>query len=188
MVGYASLEMTPRAFHDRCMAVGSVVSVTTEQIENPGEPPRVSLVDDINTRPDDVLRFLVDLVNGSKDMGLGVSVTLHVSGTIVCGVLISYEAYWESFRAFLRESGSPEAQAFGDAFTAAILGTEVGPEAGQSDSATEDEEATTPTPPNHIHLRDAVVWAPGVKPTLAKMLWRGRLSQVSAWSIGTFED
>jgi hypothetical protein len=177
----------PRASRDRGPAVASVVPVTTEQIEKPGASAQVSLVDDINTRPDDVLRFLVGVVNDSKDTEFSVGVTLHVSGTIVCGVLISYVTYWEAIRASLRDTGSPVAQAFGDAFTAAILGTEIDPGADQSDSAAEGEEATPPLP-SHIHLRDAVVWAPGVKPTLAKTLWRGRLSHVSAWSIGTFES
>ncbi len=158
--------------------------MTTEQIEKPSDAPQVSFVDDVNTRPDDVLRVLVALVNDLKEIELGV--TLHVSGTIVSGVLVSYRTYWEAVGTWLRGIGSPGAQAFGDAFTAAILGTNADPEAEQGDSGAEADQDKTAPPPHHIHLRDAVVWAPGADPTLPKTLWRGRLSHVSAWSIGAF--
>jgi len=135
--------------------------------------------------PDVVLRMLVGLVNDS-DLEMGV--TLHVSGVIVSGVLISYKSYWEEFRVLVRENGSPESrvarEAFADTFTAAITGASLGPSGVEP--GVEGEEAAPPAPPNHLHLRDATVWAPGVEPTLAKTLWRGRLSHVSAWSIGTF--
>ena len=161
--------------------------MTTEQIEKPGDAPQVSLVADVNAAPDVVLRILVGLVNDSKDWEMGI--TLHVSGIIVSGSLISYEAYWEAFRVLVRENGSPDTrtsrESFADAFTAAITGTDLD---GNREPAAEDEEAGHSEPPNHIHLRDAVVWVPGVEPTLPKTLWRGRLSHVSAWSIGTFRS
>jgi hypothetical protein len=163
--------------------------VTTEQIEKSGDALQARLVEDVNTRPDDVLRFLVDLVNDAKDVEMGV--TLHVSGTIVCGVLVSYETYWNAFRELVRKNGSPETQpireGFADAFTGFLLGAGIAAGAEQGDLAgEEDDEAAASALPNYIHLRDAVVWAPGVDPTLAKTLWRGRLSHVSAWSIGVF--
>jgi hypothetical protein len=163
--------------------------VTTEQIEKPGDASQVRLVEDVNSNPDVILRVLVGLVNDSKDIEMGV--TLHVSGTIVCGMLVSYETYWSAFRELVRETGSPETQAvregFADAFTEFLLGAGIGPGAEQGDLAgEEDDEAAASALPNYIHLRDAVVRAPGVEPTLAKTLWRGRLSHVSAWSIGTF--
>lgn len=164
--------------------------MTTEQIEKTGDAPQLQLVEDVNTRPDDVLRFLVELVNDSKDVEMGV--TLHVSGTIVCGVLVSYETYWQAFGELVRKTGSPETrpmrEGFADAFTGFLLGGGVDSGAEQGDpAADENDGAAASPPPNYIHLRDAVIWAPGVvEPTLAKTLWRGRLSHVSAWSIGTF--
>jgi hypothetical protein len=159
--------------------------MTTQQTEKPGDAPQVSLVRDVNSEPDLILRILVGLVNDAKDMGMGV--TLHVSGIIVSGTLISYEAYWEAFRVLVRENGSPDTQpfreAFADGFTGAIMGKDLD---GNRKPAAEDDEAGHPEPANFIHLRDAVIWAPGAEPTLAKTLWRGRLSHVSAWSIGTF--
>lgn len=168
------------------MVAGSVVPMTIEQVESQhSDVPQVSYsVEDTNAMPDVVLRALVGLVNDFKDLGMGV--TLYVSGTIVSGILISYESYWESFRVFVRENGSPESQAvreaFADAFTATFVGA--GHDGNAEPVADEDDEAAPP--PHYIHLRDAVVWAPGVDPTLPKTLWRGRLSHVSAWSIGTF--
>lgn len=175
----------PRASHGCCLTGSSFDSVTTQESEKPGDAPQVSLVADVNTGPDVILRILVGLVNDSKDIEMGV--TLHVSGIIVSGVLISHETYWEAFRVVMRENGSPDTQAarqtFADAFTAGIMGKDLD---GNREPAAEDEEAGHAEPPNHIHLRDAVVWAPGVEPTLPRTLWRGRLSHVSAWSIGTF--
>ena len=152
--------------------------MTTEQIEEPGAAPQASPVEDINARPDDVLRLLVDIVNDSGDWEMTIPVTLHVSGTIVSGLLIPHKVYWKAFRAFMQAAGSP-AREIGDAFTEPILkGIEAAVQA--------KDEGAAPPPPNYIHLGDAVVWAPGVEPTLPKTLWRGRLSHVSAWSIGAF--
>jgi hypothetical protein len=161
--------------------------MTTQQTEKPDDAPQVSLVADVNSEPDVILRILVGLVNDSKEMKMEMGVTLHVSGIIVSGLLISYETYWEAFRVLVRENGSPDSQsfreAFADAFTAAITGKDLD---GNAEPAPEGEETAQPASPMHIHLRDAVIWAPGVEPTLARTLWRGRLSHVSAWSIGTF--
>jgi hypothetical protein len=40
--------------------------------------------------------------------------------------------------------------------------------------------------PGFIHLRDARVFAADGQSELPGTLWRGRLDQVSDWSIGTF--
>jgi hypothetical protein len=48
----------------------------------------------------------------------------------------------------------------------------------------DDAATTTFNRVMYIHLRDATVFAPGAQPTLAKTLWRGRLSHVSGWSLG----
>lgn len=155
----------------------------TQESETPGDSPQVSVVADVNTEPDVILRTLVALANDSKEMEVGV--TLHVSGIIVSGSLISYDAYWEAFRVLVHENGSPSVQSFGETFADAITGANRDAELDGNRTA-EDDEAGHHEPPNYIHLRDAVVWAPGVEPTLAKTLWRGRLSHVSAWSLGRF--
>jgi hypothetical protein len=141
-------------------------------------PPEASLVEDVNTRPDDALRLLVHVVNDSGEFELGVPVTLQVSGTIVSGILIPHKAYWEAFRALLQGAGSPSRE-IGEAFTAPFFeGIEAAKQA--------EEDGVALPPPNYIHLRDAVVWTPGVDQPLPKTLWRGRLSHVSAWSIGIY--
>jgi hypothetical protein len=156
--------------------------MTIEQIEKPDNAPTVSLVEDVNTRPDDVLRLLVGIVNASKDEGFdwGMGVTLHVSGTIVSGELVSYGTFWEEFRAFVKGDGSDAVrEMFADTFTDGILGAGAAP-------AVDDDEAAAPSAPTYIHLRRAAIWGPGGESALAKTLWRGRLSHVSAWSVGTF--
>lgn len=159
--------------------------MTTQHTEKPGDAPQVSLVAEVNSQPDVILRALVGWVNDTKETEMGV--TLHVSGIIVSGTLISHEAYWEAFRVLMREKGSPDTQSlretFADAFTGAIMGKDLD---GNREPAAEDVEAGHYEPPHFIHLRDAVIWAPGAEPNLPKTLWRGRLSHVSAWSIGTF--
>jgi hypothetical protein len=159
--------------------------VTTEQIKDSVE--RALIVTDVNAEPDWLLQNLVATANASKDSQMGV--TLHVSGIIVSGTLISYEAYWLALIALVRENVSSgfksELTALGDdlAATFANASRPGGHESSPNGDGAEGSEAP---PPEFIHLRDAIVFAPGVAATLPKTLWRGRLSHVSAWSLGTF--
>jgi hypothetical protein len=108
-------------------------------------------------------------------------VTLHVSGTIVSGELVSYGTFWEEFRTLVKGDGSDAGrEIFADAFTDGIL------DAGGAPASAADDEAVLPSAPMYIHLRRAAIWGPGGESALAKTLWRGRLSHVSAWSVGTF--
>jgi hypothetical protein len=87
-----------------------------------------TLVEEIFTTPDPILRAMIDAVNRHD---AGISLTLHVSGVVVSGTLA----------------------------------------AG-----------------NFVHLRDAQVFTSGDDRPLPKTLWRGRLSHVSAWSIGSYSQ
>lgn len=135
-----------------------------------------------------MLRALVNLTNHN---GLEIGLTLHVSGIIVSGTLISFGTYLKSVAEFVRELRTPGSDVGAEAFAVAFdhlsdqyqAGiAEIDPGVSEDEDAEPGEESSEP----YIHLRNAVVWAPGTQPTLPKTLWRGRLSHVSAWSIGTF--
>lgn len=55
------------------------------------------------------------------------------------------------------------------------------------DNEEEEEEEKVTTIPVCIHLRGTTVWTPGVTQPISAGLWRGRLSHVSAWSLGNLQ-
>jgi hypothetical protein len=158
--------------------------MTSEQTEKPGSAPGPLLVADVNSEPnvDVILQGLVAATNQLKDSEIGV--TLHVSGIIVSGTLISYTAYLEELYASMRTDDA-EYQTFGDLLAGVVaeVDSAFNPE---STREAKQEEAEETLPPSFIHLREAVVWAPDARSVLPPALWRGRLSQVSAWSPGVF--
>jgi hypothetical protein len=163
--------------------------VTTEQIEKPGDTPQVSRVVDVNTEPDGMLSTFVGLANRIE---LEFGVTLHVSGIIISGTLISFGTYLKSVAESVRMMNAPPGHETGaESFAASFDHLYEEYQAGiaefssRASGGEDDLPSGQPWDP-YIHLRDAVVWAPGAQPTLPKTLWRGRLSHVSAWSIGTF--
>jgi len=158
--------------------------MTTEPNEpDPTQVPDPNVVLEVNAEPDILLRALVGTVNQAKDMEIGL--TLHMSGLIVSGTLISYTSYLQALAALLWENGSPESQAGRDAlasnFELLIDGDE---EETATDPATQQNETS---PPSHIHLRAATIHSPGSPGYFPKTLWRGRLSHVSAWTMGSIE-
>lgn len=157
--------------------------MTTEPNEpDPTPAPEPSVVLEVNTEPDILLRALVGTVNQTKDMEIGL--TLHVSGLVVSGILISYTSYLQALAALLRENGSPESQAGRDVLASTFELLIDGDGETATDPASQQNETS---PPNHIHLRAATSHSPGSPGYFPKTLWRGRLSHVSAWSMGSIE-
>ncbi len=154
--------------------------MTTDQsdaeIEAAGPP--VFLTADVNAEPDfdPVLQYMVGKANAANVFELGI--TLDVSGITISGKLIPYRAYLDALQAEITESGkaSPEKARF-DAFASDF--------ADYDRKAIELNGGEVPDS-RHIHLKDAVCWAPGSRSTLPVGLWRGRLSHVSGWSLGEF--
>jgi hypothetical protein len=114
--------------------------------------------------------FLESLVNIANETEVGVGVTLLVGGTVVTGTLASGKQYFEGLASMKfegnREIGDVLRQVFADAGQAL-------PPAG--------EEA-----PQYVHLRDArVVTTAGTLPTNEGMWWRGQLSEVDAFWVGS---
>ncbi len=130
-------------------------------------------VEEIHSVPDPLLTILVEAADKFEaEIGL----TLYVSGTVVSGTLVSGRRFFGEMAELLASEGvSDWAEVF--ARTAGELFPERGTEPG-------DEEPTDLSA-THIHLRAARVFTSGSDQPLPKTLWRGRLSHVSAWSLGT---
>jgi hypothetical protein len=140
------------------------------------EPP---LVEEVNTGPDWLLVMLVALVNAEKSAEVGL--VLHVSGVVVSGVLVSEMSFGEHVRDWLTQIGGPEV---GERITRIVALLSSLPKAESPEVA---ELGDAPSALEFIHLRDARVFTSGSDRPLPGMLWRGRLSHVSAWSYGVME-
>lgn len=138
----------------------------TSEEEAPPEP------DIISPEPDVMLAGLVDLLNRSPGAELGV--TLHVSGTVVSGLMISGESFIDRQRAALAELGEAGASLAGyfDIFRNIYV-----------EKREADEPFLKPPLPFYIHLRSASI-LDAASNQITFPLWRGRLSEVSGWSIG----
>ena len=150
--------------------------MTTEPNEaDSAYPPELGVVVEVNSVPDSMLRDLVALVDDVKaegDAGITIDLTLYVSGLVIPGTLISYRSYVRAFAAQVRRGVPPEFQVLGETLASGV-------------ELHIDDEA--PARLDYIHLRDATVYMPGTPGYVSQELWRGRLSHVSAWSLGNSE-
>ena len=131
-------------------------------------------------KPDEVLTIFVKLVN--RVPGAGMGVTLFVRGAIVSGTLVGGAAFFEGLaesadNAFRGTTGEePSGEGLGAVFR------EV---ASETYGENADWERR---PTGHLHLRDAQVFHPGAVPMPAGgTRWRGRLSSVDGWMLGTLD-
>ncbi|MFD3336070.1 hypothetical protein ACFWV1_26000 [Streptomyces sp. NPDC058700] len=116
------------------------------------------------------LRLLVSFYNAHKENSL--SITLHVPGGIVSGELIGREAYLERWDAVVGAVEQGEGLVGVQRMTQGLL-----------------DEAGVPKSddlPRWIHLRDVAVMAPNRLVTFP--FWRGRLADVSGWSLGAMRE
>jgi len=118
-----------------------------------------------SSEPDWVLQALIRLANNA---GIEFGITLHLSGMVVAGTVVSGKAFFESIRDDIPQSDAA-AVAFATAF--------------------DDWSGMYPTSndaadPVYIHLRDARVWSPAGEAQLPGTYWRGRVSEISGWTYG----
>ena len=113
-----------------------------------------------------------------------VGVTLHVGGAVVSGLLISPRRYFklliheiESSVATNSEDAAPTVQGFADFFRPTLASFEESIEAYRNSDK-------VPPRPHHVHLRHVQTFVS--QEPLPQRLWRGRITEVSAWSIGNF--
>jgi hypothetical protein len=127
---------------------------------------------------DGFLQYFVRLVNRS---GLEIGITLNVSGLTISGQLISSKSYFEGL---IQEMSSANTDnqvklAFQEAFR----------KIGGIYSQMDDEDDENQTFPTYIHLRNAKMLLAGgqIIRTHRGVLWRGRLSEVDGFCLGSMD-
>jgi hypothetical protein len=111
--------------------------------------------------------------------------TLHVSGVIVSGLLISGQRYFELLNEAVQTAGSQETAGLRETLGDALTDVAESYRAPEFNAETNPEQvASYSLLTSNIHMRNAEVHAPGGPGHLAPTLWRGRLSHVSGWSLG----
>jgi hypothetical protein len=149
------------------------------------------------TDPDWFLQQLVDMANHNT---LGFPVTLHVGGVTVSGTIISGRKYFESWAAEVSAAlnfpnADPEAvtklkevvrDQFGRLGAIYPEARSDGDTAEAGGEAQESEYERAKNPPSFIHLADARFFlGSNWVPTNRSVLWRGRISEVEGWFLGT---
>jgi hypothetical protein len=142
----------------------------TEQPHRVQQEPSAAL-------PDWFLQSLVSLVNNSESE---IGVTLQVSGFLVSGLLVGGAKYFEGFAAELA-TAFPEDQRTTESIQKAFSSYGAG-----LYKPTDTADVSSP-PPTYIHLKQArffhIIGTP--VPVNRGVWWRGRLSEVSAFVMGT---
>lgn len=152
------------------------VAATHQRTATKGLPMDLPEVIPLPTHEPDkdwLLTFLVGLAN---DAGIGVDITVVADGTVVSGRLVSMHDW-------LRMN----ADQFPDGEVAQILADHLRQLAAEATptSADSDDDDGQPSA-SYIHLADArYVDAQGAYPGRGSLLWRGRLSGISGWSLGS---
>lgn len=152
-----------------------------ETTEAPDKP--ISGVDEVNAAPDDILRMLVRIVN--RLVGVEFGVSLHCNGMVVCGLLISGHTFLSELAAEIRgpAGGSGEVR---DALAEGLEHL-AGRYPSKPPDDDEHDEQQEPNRTGYIHLRNAELYVPGATRPIPIGLWRGRLSAVAGWNLGTLE-
>lgn len=124
---------------------------------------------------DPSLESLVALVNLMDTVEIGM--TLYMKGAVVSGMLISARSYFNLLVHELREADG------GD-----FLAEFYEPTLQEQKDAREKyrTEEILPPRPLHVHLRQASTYVTGANEPLGNRLWRGRLTEVDAWSMGNY--
>jgi hypothetical protein len=152
----------------------------------PDDTQRVLGVEDLYGRPDDALEVLVAAVNRVQSIEIGV--TLHVSGIVVSGLLISGQSFFDLLGRSLAETSPAENAPIREALAGwpAHFAERYRANELRLDGSEDHGEYRPARTITYIHMRDASVVGPGLPP-LPGTLWRGRLSHVSGWSLGRFD-
>jgi hypothetical protein len=124
--------------------------------------------------------FLAHLIGHADAYGLSQGVTLTVGGTVITGMLIGGRAYFEGVQKLMLASAPSDDENSLNKVLADTYGgfVDIYPSA---DGSTKPWDAK----PNYIHLRDArYLDAEGHQAPQNGMFWRGKLADVSGFTIG----
>ena len=132
-------------------------------------------------RPDWFLQVLVNITNagdGSAEFGM----TLLVSGFLISGRMVGGAKYFEGF-------ASDFASGFADQSLAESVRRSFSRygEIYEADAAQQDTADQPPQSPAYIHMKEARFFNTAGNPIPANrgVWWRGRLSEVSGFMVGT---
>lgn len=151
------------------------VSEDDPTISSPKTPPTSSA-------QDWVLEEAVQIAN--KIDGFGLAITLTVRGAVVTGILIGAQEYYTKYGAMWRNAIGSDTEE----------GRKVEEHWVEFGKQTREMYLEKPlddpslSPPHYIHLSEArYVMGVSLVPGAPGMLWRGRLSEVSGFSLGTLD-
>lgn len=136
-------------------------------------------MEDAVLRKDWFLEFLTRLANST---GVEWPITLNVRGLVVTGLVVSAEKYFEAIAKTVTPpiTADPETVKASEAFRSYLEG--VAEESAEAFKKEEEEEVTI----EYINLKDAqLLIGPDFVPTDNKVWWRGKLSAVDGYIIGT---
>ncbi|MCX5542594.1 gas vesicle protein [Paraburkholderia sp. CNPSo 3076] len=118
--------------------------------------------------------YLQLLVNMANERGVEMGITLVCGGSVVSGTLISGATYFESF-----------ADAFTSAWPTEDEGRNTMRDALSRPASMYGAGKSDALGPSFIHLKNARVCTPSGSAPNPGMLWRGRLTEVSGFSLGS---
>ncbi len=146
--------------------------MTQEEQSSPAE--KKSLV---SSDSDLFLMTLVELVNLAS---LEMSITLFVQGTIISGMLIGEKPYFEAFNNQLKASGfAPDEGEAIDLLIQKFSSSST----NSSDNLIEEDQ---PINREFIHIKNAKIYSGnGLIPSTIELYWRGRLSRVDGFLLGS---
>lgn len=126
--------------------------------------------------PDWLLRMLVRLIERHDENSMGV--TLNVAGAAITGTLVS-RSRW--LKELAKEGGTLATLVEGVQEALAAF------EKPEQDQSEQDDDSDSGTVYNYLHLLDAHIISGGQAtiPTGDGMHWRGRLSEVAGFSVGS---
>jgi hypothetical protein len=125
--------------------------------------------------------FLQYFVNNANNLGVEIDVALHVAGLVVTGTLTSGQRYFELMGDALSKATTNMPEVTEALKAVAKFGDFYAPR-------DEEEKSDRPDTPQYIHLRNARYFSPagGPIPASGGLLWRGRVTEVSGFSIGSW--
>jgi hypothetical protein len=130
--------------------------------------------------------YLLEDFVANANRGSGIGITLDLGGMLLTGTLIGGKEYFQalgnSIASAIEARDSEAAKAIRESYTK--LGDDAQRRYAEYDAALAD--GGNPHPLEFFHLRSArVLGFGGLTPSEPGFLWRGRLSHVSGFAIGT---
>ncbi|MCX4529997.1 hypothetical protein OG982_30725 [Streptomyces sp. NBC_01551] len=107
-----------------------------------------------------------------------IPVTLTVSGAVIYGELISYDVWKSEWVKLLQESTQGAGVDVLAKFPQSVDDV-------RQELVDAGELHVLKSPPRFVHLRDVSILGGSHSTTINHRLWRGRLAEVSGWSLGT---